>query len=158
MKYKKTGFGKDINDYYNHYIGIADAKAGAVLAIAFILIDYLFSLDLTSFSYDWMQYLAVGLFVIAIILSLLTVFPRTPKKSGKGFIFWEEVKQHNSKEEYADELAKLDEHQIEREYSFQNYLLSKLLHTKHIIVAWSIGLTIVGLVLTSIIKIILLNA
>jgi len=158
MEYKKIGFGKDVNDYYNHYIGIADAKAGAVLAIAFVLIDYLFGLDTANFSYKWVLYLAVLFFVVSVILSLLTVFPRTPKKKKKGYVFWEEVRNHVSKEEYAKALSQLDEHQIEQEYSFQNYILSSLLHTKHIIVAWSIGLTIAGIVITAIVKILLLNA
>ena len=35
------GFSKDVNDYYNHYVSVADAKFAAVIAISFLLFDFI---------------------------------------------------------------------------------------------------------------------
>lgn len=39
------GFGKGINDYYNHYVRVEDAKARAILAANFILLGGLMNID-----------------------------------------------------------------------------------------------------------------
>jgi len=158
MKFKSIGNSKNINDYYNHYITVADAKAGVILTIAFVLLDYSFGLDLEKITNKWAIYIPIVFLIGALVAALLTVFPRTPKNNAKGYIFWEEVREHNNKDEYAESFSQLDDNEIEKQFAYQNYLVSNVIHSKHCLVAWSIGLSILAVASIVIIKLAILNA
>lgn len=158
MKFKSTGTGKDINDYYNHYITVADAKAGAILAITFVLIDYCFKISQDKICVDWLVYIPITTLVLSVITALIAVFPRTPSNKQTGVLFWEEVREFSDKDAYATKLSQLDQNEIEKEYADQNYIVSKLLHKKHTLIAWSMGFSITSILLIVILKTIELNA
>ena len=131
------GFSKNVNDYYNHYVTVADAKAGVLIAISFVLFDFLKDFKHCSRIEDVLFYSASILLSLTCLFSICTVFPRNPKKK-KGLIFWENVKEFKDSGEYFDKVKELDNEKIEKKYSAQNYNLSKLLSRKYFFVRLSI--------------------
>jgi len=131
------GFSKNVNDYYNHYVTVADAKAGVLIAISFVLLEFLKDFKhCTSFE-NFLFYSIAILLSLTCLFSVCTVFPRNPKKK-KGLIFWENVKEFDNSNEYFDKVKELDFDKIEKKYSTQNYILSKILNRKYFFVRASI--------------------
>ncbi|WP_336127803.1 Pycsar system effector family protein [Mesoflavibacter sp. CH_XMU1422-2] len=139
------GFSKEVNDYYNHYVTVADAKAGVLIAISFVLFDFLKDFKHCLLIEDILFYTATILLSLTCLFSVCTVFPRNPKKK-KGLIFWENVKEYKSSGEYYSEIKELNSEKIEKKYSNQNYNLSKLLSRKYFFIRLSIIVFIPALV------------
>jgi len=123
------GFGKGVNDYFNHYITVADAKAGAILAANFILLGGLININFCCCII--IPYLLTGAVIISsIVFCCIVLFPRLPKAE-KGLIFWENVKSYQSVNEYLTDIRQLDISKLEEEYAKQNWHVSKVLSTKN---------------------------
>jgi len=148
------GFSKNVNDYYNHYVTVADAKAGVLIAISFVLFDFLKDFNHCTLFENILFYSSSVLLSFTCIFSVCTVFPRNPKKK-KGLIFWDNVKEFKNSREYLEKIKELDFEKIEKKYSNQNYYLSKLLSRKYFFVRLSIISFIPALV--SLITLYLLN-
>ncbi|MFZ2784941.1 MAG: Pycsar system effector family protein [Sediminibacterium sp.] len=138
------GFGKDVNDYLNHYVTVADAKAAAILASNFIVLGALTTIEAKT------CILSVGFFItgitslISILYCITTLYPRL-SHAGKGLIFWESIRQHNSQEDYLKELAKLDSKVKEVEYGKQNWHVSSVLSSKNNQIRnslWTFGISV----------------
>ena len=72
-------FSKNVNDYYNHYVSVADAKSAAVIAISFLLFDFIVGLERQCNYQDVLFYLtSIGL-ALSCLFSLISVFPRNTK-------------------------------------------------------------------------------
>ncbi len=143
-----TGFGKGVNDYLNHNVTVADAKAAAILATNFVVLG-----GLSNFCYcpqTKLMYLISGLLSIAsIILCGIVLYPRLPK-SAKGLIFWENIKQYDNIQEYINESGKLNDKIVEDEYAKQNWHVSHVLSKKHFYIRLAIitfGLSLITLVI-----------
>lgn len=130
------GFGKGVNDYLNHYVTVADAKAGAVLAanlaVAAALVDNQPVAD-PFFHYR----AALAILGASSLLCVVAVFPRLPS-GGDGSIFWEDIRKRGSLAAYGSRVRSLDEEDVEREYASQNWFVSSLLHRKFRYVQWAI--------------------
>jgi hypothetical protein len=140
------GFGKGVNDYLNHYVTIGDAKAAAFLALNLIEIDIILKEGslYAYFPYGW---IALGLLLTSIFLASRVLFPRLPCGSS-GLIFWENICEYKNPAKYEEALSTVDEKQVEKEYSNQNYYISNVLHTKMHLVRWEIRIFFVGTVFT----------
>ncbi|WP_225037356.1 Pycsar system effector family protein [Winogradskyella sp. SM1960] len=143
------GFSKGVNDYYNHYITVADAKAGVLIAISFVVFDFLKDLKHCSNLENFLFYCSSILLMLTCAFSVCAVFPRNPKKK-KGVVFWENVKEFKNDKEYYDNVTKLDLNKIEKTYSIQNYHLSKLLSRKYFFIRITIIVFIPSLISLSI--------
>ncbi|MGJ8593071.1 MAG: Pycsar system effector family protein [Aquaticitalea sp.] len=148
------GFSKNVNDYYNHYVGIADAKAAAVIAISFLLFDFIIGLNKTTCIEEIFFYLTSFSLIFSCLFSLIAVYPRSPKEK-KGLIFWENVRNFKNKDEYFAEIEKLEKKDIEEKYASQNYNLSNLLHRKHFYIRLAISSFIIALVFLTILYILI---
>ncbi|MBL7800306.1 MAG: hypothetical protein JNL95_06225 [Chitinophagales bacterium] len=138
------GFGKGVNDYFNHYVTVADAKAGAILAANFILLGGL--IDISLCDCILVPYLLSGIASIAsIIFCGIVLYPRLAKAE-KGFIFWENIKSYNSINEYLNDVRQLDIPKVEEEYAMQNWHVSKILSSKNKYVRIAITLFIISLI------------
>lgn len=140
-----AGFGKAVNDYYNHYIGIADAKAGVIASAAGA--EMLLLAANRPRSGAGGEYVEIGLFVVAIAtvlvalwLSLLIVRPRLPGRGGEGVIFWEHVRTASSPEEYIARLRELDARAIEDAYARQNHAVAGILVRKFEATTYALGM------------------
>ncbi|WP_299556961.1 Pycsar system effector family protein [Seonamhaeicola sp.] len=131
------GFSKNVNDYYNHYVTVADAKAGVLIAISFVLFDFLKDFKHCTNFENFLFYTSTILLSLTCLFSICTVFPRNPKKK-KGLIFWDNVKEFKNSGEYFEKIKELDSEKIEKKYSNQNYNLSKLLSRKYFFIKLSI--------------------
>ena len=155
MKNEKEyiGFSKDVNNYYNHYITVADAKSGVLIAISFVVFGFLKEIEHCTKFENFLFYTSVILLILTCIFSICSVFPRNPKKK-KGLIFWENVKEYSNEKEYYENIKELNLEKIEKKYSSQNYNLSKLLTRKYYFIKLSILAFIPSLILLSILYII----
>ena len=139
------GFSKNVNDYYNHYVTVGDAKAGVLIAISFVLFDFLKDLKHCTLFEEFLFYTAAILLSLTCLFATCTVFPRNPKKK-KGLIYWENVKEFSDSNEYYNKIKNLDMEKIERKYSLQNFNLSKLLSRKYFFIKLSIIVFIPALI------------
>jgi len=129
------GFGVGVNNYLNHYINVADAKAAGVLTADFTLGSYLMThvpIERLATAFHWAAFVFL---IISGIMALLTLYPRTPKV-GSSLIFWEDVHSRETMNTYVDELRHVDEAEVERQYGAQNYLVSGVLSKKYVSVRW----------------------
>jgi len=142
-----TGFAKDINDYLNHYITLADAKAGAVLAADLAICAALFDNAPAQFP-PLLLVAAISLLGLSALACCVVVFPRLP--SGRnGLIFWEDIRTRNAPEVYAAEVESAGAATVVREYARQNWYVSSVLHNKHWWVRVAIVLFIVGVAVSA---------
>jgi hypothetical protein len=138
-----SGFGLGVNNYLNHYINVADAKAAGVLTADFTIGGYLLIHSPTAFWSSLSHWIAVILLITSAANAIRTLYPRAPKFGG-GLIFWEDVRQKTF-DEYYSELRLLDDTERERQYAAQNYLVSGVLSAKYSIVRWSMRLLIAAI-------------
>lgn len=140
-------FTKDVNDYLNHYVMLADAKAGACLAANIAV-----GVTIAQVSYSGaLSRVLLSLSLLACALSGiacgLAVFPRLPRGDA-GLIFWEDIRSFATPIEYHLELYALTDNDIVSAYAEQNYLVSDVLHRKHRWLQRGIVLFGVGVVLS----------
>ncbi len=129
LRNTREGYGKGINDYFNHYVTVADAKSGAILAANFILLGGLLNIDFCCCIA--VPYLLTGITsVISIVFCVIVLYPRLPK-SEMGLIFWENIKSYSSINEYLNDVRQLGNSKVEEEYAKQNWHVSKVLSTKN---------------------------
>jgi hypothetical protein len=137
------GFGKDVNDYYNHYIALADAKAAGFIAAALTVGAEALKLHPTTTFGGVLKWLAVSALGAAVAAATYVIFPRLPS-GRRGLVFWEDVRTRVDHDEYEREVAKLSEAGIEAEFAAQNFFVADVLHRKHYWVRWGIVLFLVG--------------
>ncbi|GEM_PF-1728310 len=141
------GLGKDINDYLNHYVTVADAKAAAILASNFLVLGALTTIEIKTCILIAMFFITGLVSLFSIFYCIRSLYPRLGH-AGKGPIFWESIKKHNSLNEYLDELAKLDVKAKEIEYGKQNWHVSHVLSKKNgnvRLALWTFGLSLLFL-------------
>lgn len=140
------GFGKGINDYFNHYVTVSDAKAGAILAANFILLGGLINIQFCCCIA--IPYILTGIVsILSIIFCVYVLYPRLPKAE-KGLIFWENLKNYSTLDEYLNDVRQLDNSKVEEEYAKQNWHVSKVLSTKNknirsAIISFSVSLILI---------------
>jgi hypothetical protein len=126
-----NSFGKGVNDYLNHYITLADAKAAGFLAATLTAGSAVVNLGPgTTFWGGLAWWAATSSLAVAIVANCFVIIPRLPS-GRRGLIFWEDIRTRASFKEYADEVAALTPGDIEREYAAQNYFVSTVVHRKH---------------------------
>jgi Family of unknown function (DUF5706) len=137
------GFGKDVNDYFNHFTTLADAKAAGFIAAAFTVGAAALKLTPKTFVADVVRWGAVAVLGAALAACAHVIFPRLPS-GRRGLIFWEDVKTFSDHEAYQREVAALQPTDIEAEYAAQNYFVARVVHAKHYGVRWGIVLFLIG--------------
>ena len=142
------GFGKGVNDYLNHYVSVADAKAGvttgAGLAVAGLLLTHQSDGNLAAL----LNWLAVGLFIASALAGAFAIFPRRPS-GGDGLIFWGDIATNATAADYHDAVEQLDLDEVEKAYATQNWHVSQVLHSKYGWTQKCIGLFLLGVAVTA---------
>ncbi len=157
---KIKGFGKDVNDYLNHYITVSDAKSGAVIATNLVMLGVILELDFSKINNCFLNlitYSAIILSLTSIIISLKAIYPRLPYNKKKGLIFWESIRNYENMEEYLKDYKKITEEEKELLYAKQNYFVSSVLKDKNCNVRYSITYLAISIILTIILLIIIKN-
>ena len=148
-----TGFGVGVNNYLNHYVNVADAKAAGVLTADLALGSYLMThvpMEHWTMAFHWAAFVFL---IISGALALFTILPRTPR-IGSSLIFWEDIRSRSTLDLYLDELKHVDEAEVERQYGAQNYIVSGVLSKKYVSVQWGIR-TLMGAIPFVILRLIL---
>jgi Family of unknown function (DUF5706) len=137
-------FSKDVNDYLNHYVTLADAKAAGFLAATLSLGAAVVKLGPSNAFWPALAWWpALATLCVSLALNCVVIFPRLPS-GRRGVIFWEDILTRPSSLEYAEEVAALTAADIEREYAAQNYFVSDVVHRKHRLVRFGISTFVVG--------------
>lgn len=138
------GFGVGVNEYFNHYIAVADAKAAGFMAAALTVAAAVLGLDVPSGIAALPMWAAVGLLAASVLAGAVAIFPRLPKSRHQGLIFWEDVRLWPTVADYQKALSRTSTQDVEFEYAAQNHTVSGVLHDKHVYVRWTIGLFLAG--------------
>ncbi|TKX61119.1 hypothetical protein EXE48_08715 [Halorubrum sp. ASP1] len=132
------------NDHLNQYISLADNKASILLTaqIAFLglFANAVSDLSIESQIVRWGAILSVGFTVAGVFLSGWVVYPRTPKPE-TGLIFWENIIEYDSKEEFRDEFKQLEDGRAQTELIEENYDLATVASSKYCFLRWSLRFT-----------------
>jgi hypothetical protein len=134
--------GKDINDYLNHYVLIADGKAAALAAASLALLGLMTS-DASKEAEPVLRILAAVLAAIGAVSAGIVLYPRTPH-SGNGHIFWGDIAGFASAEAYLKSMQTLQEDDVAREYARQNFLVSGVLLKKNAYIRKAIWFLAIG--------------
>src|SRR4051794_27520487 len=97
-------FGKDVNDYYNNYVTLADAKAAGFFAATLTVGAGVLKLAPGTACAGFFRWLAIIALGAALAACAHVVFPRLPS-GRRGLIFWEDVRTFKGHEEYQKEVA-----------------------------------------------------
>jgi len=142
-------FGRAVHDYYNSFVTVADAKAGAILAANLVIMGGLMSIEINIWP-GLLNFTALTS-LISLSLSLLVLYPRIPKgKKGQGLIFWEHVKDFETPEEYQKAVSEMEYSQMEMDYAIQNWRVSRVLAKKNRFVRKSIWVLMLTILLIAI--------
>lgn len=139
-----AGFGYGVNEYLNHYVAVADAKAAGFLAAALTVGAAAVRLQPTGVLSAGLYWLSLALLAAAVVTSAVAIFPRLPLTSSKGLIFFEEIRAWPDTAAYQRALAEATPQDLEFEYAAQNRAVSGVLHEKHIWVRRSVWLFVAG--------------
>lgn len=120
------GFGKDVNDYLNHYVTVADAKAAVMLGLSSVTILAVVGQSMPPGWPGTVRLLAVLLFASSLLLSVACLYPRS-NSGGASLIFWEDVSARQSFSDYHRDTTRLDPSTVEQEYASQNWHVSRIL-------------------------------
>lgn len=124
------GFGKGVNDYLNHYVTIADAKAGAILGASITVALSIVAYTPTSPGQVRWRVVSLLLLLSSSLAGVWVMMPRMPR-GHPGVVFWEDIRTRKTRSDYARDVSALDGSLVEREYASQNYFVSTVLHAKH---------------------------
>lgn len=132
------------HDHLNRYITLADNKASILLTaqIAFLGL-FANAFRMLPGVDDLVLFLAVisgGFGVVAVFLSGWVVYPRTPKPQ-TGLIFWENIVEFESSDEFSEEVEKLDANGAKKYLIRQNYYLAVVAEGKYRWLRWSLRVT-----------------
>lgn len=149
-----NGFGQGINNYLNHYVTVADAKAVAIMTGAFAILAATIEFDSNSCIDKIGVIITYTLNIATIFFCLWTLYPRLGN-SGKGLIFWESIRANSTPEEYCQKVNKLTDELVEEEYAYQNWYVSLILKQKNGKIRtslWLFGLSIISISILYILK------
>ena len=149
-----NGFGQGVNNYLNHYVTVADAKAVAILTGAFAILAATIEFDSDCCYFKIGIVLTFVLNILTILFCLLTLYPRLGS-SGKGLIFWESIRTNKTPDEYSEKITNLNDKQVEKEYAHQNWYVSYILKQKNSKIRtslWFFGLSILAISLLYLLK------
>lgn len=136
--------GNQINTYLNHYIAVADAKAGAILGSNIVLATVIVVQKSNNTVSASLLFLTVTLFALSTLFCILVIYPRLPRGK-KGILFWEDIRTYDSVDQYAQKILTLSKNDVERAYALQNFLVSDVLHQKHKWLRWGMWIFILAI-------------
>lgn len=143
------GFGQSVTQHLNHYISLADTKAAAVVAGNVGLFAFLVQSSLPKNDYTHcLRFLSVLALAASTSLCAVVLIPRRP--SGRsGLIFWEDILTRETAANYWQAVSEVSLQTVEREFSTQNWYLSKVLQRKYLwmqlaIISFFIAVLLVG--------------
>lgn len=126
---------KQTNDHLNTYIKLADQKASILLTgqLAFLGLAATVIVDIlseTTTEFHLLAGLGAACGLGGMLFAGSVIFPRTPK-ANEGYIFWEHILEHDSREEFQDRFSELSGSETLDELVKENYALAKVAHRKY---------------------------
>ncbi|OKL38235.1 Pycsar system effector family protein [Domibacillus mangrovi] len=122
---EKVDFIKHHHNYLIDQIKFADVKAAGLITVNGLIINLLFK-KISSDIYETIHFFSLFgclMLLLAIVFSLLVVFPRTNAKAPKGLIFWDNITAM-SKDAYIKEMKEISLDDLAEKMTEQNYFLA----------------------------------
>jgi len=134
-------------NHLNEYIIAADRKASILITgqFAFLGLAATALSNLNQAPSGWFRWFSIGMAivgVIAVFLAVIVIYPRTPSPE-RGFIYWGNITQYKSGEDFHDAVASLDEEEAMETLNKENYSLAKVAGKKYEYLRWSLRATVV---------------
>lgn len=147
------------HEHINGYIKFADQKASILLSgqiASLALVLNLVPSNWSDFQMNLVGAIVLSLLalIVAIIFSLLTIFPRSETKNDPGFIFWENVLAHGDSTHFGKSVSSLTQGDAMNSLSNEVYNVSIIAKRKYSFLKWSIIAT-GGFLIFSILSIII---
>jgi hypothetical protein len=132
----RTDYNRFEISYLTDNIKFADSKAGVLIGMDGLLlraaIDYFNAAGITieklfgsSLSVGFLSIIFGSVFlIIGIILALAVVFPRRTSGSRQGFVYWESIAKYPSADDYAGDVMKISEDELDRQMAEQQFYVS----------------------------------
>ena len=141
-----VGFGAGVHQYLNQLLTLLYSKTTTLLAANMILVSLLLSTRTSiKISLDVFYIAAVFFFSLSAIVSTVVLFPRMRHGNNKGLIFWHAILATGNIEEYQASVRNLTKLDIENEYAWDNYQISKTIRIKDALLRCAILFFICGL-------------
>lgn len=134
-------------DHLNEYIIAADRKASILITgqFAFLGLAATALSNLNRTPSGWFRWSSIGMAVagvVATFFAVVVIYPRTPSPE-QGFIYWGNINQYKSGEDFHDAVASLDDEEAMKKLNKENYSLAKVAEKKYEYVRWSLRATVV---------------
>lgn len=120
--------GQDINTYLNHYVLVTDGKAVLTATASLVLIGLVVAPEAIDKA-DFWRWTAALCAAASALLAGSVIYPRTPH-SGNGHLFWGDIRDFPSANDYWKSLSALSAEKISLEYARQNFNVSGVLIKK----------------------------
>lgn len=131
-----------IHQYLRQYISLADQKAAFIFTISSAIVAYTTTSSFSPFKAPCIcpitfhiacGYISILLFILSALASVAVVFPRLSQitQQHKGLIFWEEIRNFSSAEEYSAKFIKLTKQDTLKEISTHSYILAGICKNKY---------------------------
>ncbi len=134
-----------IRDYISGYIGLADAKAGVLIAILSALLSFEISKHEEMFrivvgqwrGIEYLSLMCSAFLSGAIVCALLVVWPRTLISNRRGLVSWVHIAGYNKVDDYLKDFLLADEEQIISQICELNFNLSLICKRKYFWLSWA---------------------
>ena len=141
------------HDHLNKYIAGADQKASILLTGQFAFLGLAATavkdiIKTTGPLFYWLSTGTAAAGIAAVFLAIVVIYPRSPSPE-KGFIYWENITAYDSVQNFREAFDELPDSDIGDEVVTQNYMLAKVADQKYKYLRWSLGTTILMVILAS---------
>lgn len=143
-----------VHSYINEYIRYADTKAALVIAYASAMIGVLYARGLHKTftehaigTWSLRVYLSAGAFsllAVSILLAACSVAPRLSTHGDRGFVFWDDIRRHDSPDSYNGALCSLSSEDLTSQLSTHIFSLSGIAKNKFRLVGFSSWTALIG--------------
>lgn len=148
MKAPAAGFSKGVNDALVTASTLVHFKAAGLLGFALTLSGIVVNHKPAAGLAAALHLAGVLVLVGSALFAGAVIYPMKKTRRG-GLIFWGDICTHHSAPAYADELGKLETQQdVDREYAFTNYRLSRVLNAKYGLIRWAVSMLLLGAALS----------
>lgn len=133
-----------VNLYLTDYIRVADSKATVMLGVVGALLAAVLAQSSHPHAKGiWVYYASVIITIVAIVVQILVIWPRTEFKRRKGLIFWDNISAHDQ-DDYRQKVSEIDEAGIVIELANQAHNLASTASRKYRILRWAVVFGVVA--------------
>lgn len=133
IRYFGMSVNKNINDYLNANIVLADTKSSILIAGSLTIIGFLINFKTVNQYQEGLTISSVLMYAISLLFGIAVLIPRY-NSTGAGHIFWGDTRRFKKPTQMWDKVKNLSTLNIEEEYCTQNYFMGQILNRKYLFI------------------------